>query len=100
MRTTAPVRAPARRESTHVPRDGAGRQRVEEVVVRAIVPDTEDELRRLPTVREHRTDVDALVDAARADLAHPLPEQDLRRSTRQVLPEVVQELVRAPAARL
>src|SRR4029450_8580451 len=37
-------------------------------------------------------------DAARADLDHPLPEQDLRRSTRQVLPEVVQELVRPPRA--
>ena len=79
-----------------MPCDRPRRQRVQEIVVGPVVTDADDEVRRLLPVREDAPDVDALVDAPRAHLDHAMALQDLGRGAAQVLPEIVQELVRAP----
>ena len=78
--------------------DGAGGQRVEEVVVRPVVPEPEHELRRLLSVREQAPHVQALVHAERAHLDHLVAREDLGRRPGEVLVQVVQELARAPPA--
>ena len=82
-----------------MPGDGARWQRVQEIVVGAVVADAEDEVRRFLPVREHVPDVDAFVDPSRAHLDDAMALQDLRRGAPEMLPEVVQELVRAPRLR-
>ncbi len=88
--------AQAREQPAHVPRDRPRGERVEKVVVGPVVPEPEDEVRRLLAVREEAADVDALVHAERAYLAGAERVQTALRGAREVLVEVVQELARAP----
>src|SRR5262249_61763079 len=89
----APVRATrARKEAADMARDRAGGERVEQVMVRAVVSETEDEVRRLFAVREQAPYVDALVDAERAHLDDLVSGQDLRGRACEMLLQVVQEL--------
>src|SRR5687768_17397288 len=83
----AVVRARAREEAADMTRDGAGGKRVEQVVIRAVVADPDDEVRRLLPVREDAAHVDALVHAARAHFDHALALEDLGGGACEVLAE-------------
>jgi len=58
--------------------DGARRERAVEIEIGAIVARGEYEVRLRLSVREELRDVCPFVDAARANLDHTMPEQDLR----------------------
>ena len=77
-------------------RHRARRERVEEVVVGAVVAEPEHEVRGLLAVGEDAAHVQALVHAEGADLDDLMPGEDLGRRACEMLVEVVQELARTP----
>ena len=79
-------------------RDGAGRERVEQVVIGAVVAEPEDEVRALLALREEAPHVDALVDPQRAHLDDLVAREDLGGRAGEVLVQVVEQLARAPRA--
>ena len=78
---------------------GAGRERLEQVVVGAVVAEAHHEgARRSLPVREEALDVDTLVHPARPHLDHAMPEEHLGGKARELQRQVVQKLVGAPGS--
>ena len=75
---------------------GAGRKRVEQVVIGPVVSKSEHEVRRLLSVRKEAADVNAFVDPERAHLDDLVPDEDLGRRSGEMLMEVVEQLPRSP----
>ena len=88
--------ARAREKPADVPCDRPGWKRVQEIVIRPVVTETQDEVRRLLPIREEASYVETLVDPERPHLDDLVPGEDLGGCSCKMLVQVVEQLPRSP----